>query len=107
MANVHCSYVVQQISWHSSKHSELVLANPSGPGLFSHLALQSDTERKNAGSFLVPLTSPLSFGFCPGTMGARPVFQMVSPSAASADCEVRMVDPVATAREDRIFFVHS
>jgi hypothetical protein len=27
--NVHCSYVLQQISWHSDKHSSLAFAYPS------------------------------------------------------------------------------
>lgn len=41
------------------------------------MPLQSATDRRKFGSFLVPLMSSLSLGFCPGTMGARPVFQIV------------------------------
>ena len=51
--------------------------------------LQSDTDRRKFGSFLVPLTSSFSLGFCPGTMGAQPVFQMVySPPPEEGEDEV-------------------
>jgi hypothetical protein len=36
---------------------------------------------KKLGSFLVPLVSDLSFGFCPGTSGDLPVFHIVASSA--------------------------
>ena len=36
IANVHCSYDVQQISWHSDKQSSFDFANPSGPRVLSH-----------------------------------------------------------------------
>jgi len=60
------------------------LAKPSGPTEFSHWFLQSANDRKNLGSLRVPDTSFLSLGFWPGTLGAFPVSQMVSPSEASA-----------------------
>ena len=36
---------------------------------------------KKFGSFLVPLVSDLSLGFCPGTSGDRPVFHIVGSAA--------------------------
>jgi hypothetical protein len=71
--------------------------------------LQSEIERKKFGSFLVPLVSPLSFGFCPGTCGALPVFQMVSPASAAnagSDLELPNTAPVATI-DANTAFVHS
>jgi hypothetical protein len=63
--------------------------------VFSHLPLQSDTERKKFGSFLVPLTSSLSFGFCPGTMGARPVFHIVYSPSDDAQADSGLKPPAA------------
>ena len=97
IAKVHCSYVVQQMSWHSARHSSFDFARPSGPGVFSHLLLQSEILLRKLGSFLVPLTSLLSRGFWPGTIGLFPVFHMMSPfSAASAGSVFALVTVIPT-----------
>lgn len=61
-------------------------------------------ERRKLGSFLVPLVSDLSFGFCPGISGDLPVFQMVAVSLAAEDEEgldsTAAEKKVAVNRED-------
>jgi len=84
IANVHCSYVVQQISWQSERQSSLDLARPSGPLVLSHFPLQSDIDLRKLGSLFVPLVSLLSFSFSPGTFGAFPVRYLVDLSLLSA-----------------------
>jgi len=76
------------MSWHSERQSSLVLDSPSDVGVRSHFCLQSETDLRNLGSFLVPETSLLSLGFCPGTFGDLPVKKIVSfaASSASAGC---------------------
>lgn len=69
---VHCSYVLQQISWHSDRQSSLDLARPSGPSLFWHWLLQSETDLKKSGSFLVPLGLSDFFRVSPGAKGDFP-----------------------------------
>jgi len=76
IANVHCSYEVHTISWHMLRQSSFDVAKPPAPAS-SHLDLQSLTLRRKPGSFLVPFVSFGSF-FSPGTIGDRPVLNMVS-----------------------------
>lgn len=93
---VHCSYVVQQMSWQSDKHSSFDLANPSDPVEFSHWLLQFEILRRKLASFLVPDVSFLSFGFCPGTMGVFPLFHIVGSFSAALDASAPDV-PKTTA----------
>jgi hypothetical protein len=48
------------------------------------LTLHCDIDSKNCGSFLVPLTSPFSLGFAPGTTGCFPVKYFVEGADGSS-----------------------
>jgi len=62
-------------------------------------------ERRKLGSFLVPETSFGSFFFCPGTIGAFPVFQIVASSAASEGITAAELTAIAAKDAIKTLFI--
>jgi hypothetical protein len=112
MLKVHCSYVLQQTSWHSDRQSSLDLARPSESRDVWHPFLQSEIDLKKSGSFLVPLVSPDFFFTSPGSTGDFPEMYFVpggrgasaAKTAGTAAAPIKQKFIAATFKKRRLVF---